>query len=77
MNVGSARALANPGWEERMISAKNYVEEDGQGALRVGSLGVSLDSVVFAFEQGHSAETIQQLYPALNLEEVYGAMSTR
>jgi Protein of unknown function (DUF433) len=58
-----------------MISAKSYVEEDAQSAMRVGSVGVSLDSVVIAFEQGHSAETIQQLYPALNLEEVYGAIA--
>ncbi len=58
-----------------MISSKRYVEEDSQGALRVGSLGVSLDSVVIAFQQGHSAETIQQLYPALSLEEVYGAIA--
>jgi len=26
-----------------MISSKRYVEEDSQGALRVGPLGVSLD----------------------------------
>ena len=58
-----------------MISSKRYVDEDSQGALRVGSLGVSLDSVVIAFQQGHSAETIQQLYPALSLEEVYGAIA--
>jgi len=58
-----------------MISSKRYVEEDSQGALRVGSLGVSLDSVVIAFQQGHSAETIEQLYPALSLEEVYGAIA--
>ena len=58
-----------------MISLKSYVEEDSQGALRVGLLGVSLDSVVIAFQQGHSAETIQQLYPALSLEEVYGAIA--
>ena len=58
-----------------MISSKIYVRDDDQGALRVGSLGVSLDSVVIAFEQGHSAETIQQLYPALGLEEVYGAIA--
>jgi hypothetical protein len=32
-----------------------------------------LDSVVAAFEQGHSAETIRQQYPAVSLEEVYGA----
>ena len=58
-----------------MISSKRYVEEDSQGALRVSALGVSLDSVVIAFQQGHSAETIQQLYPALSLEEVYGAVA--
>ena len=58
-----------------MNSPKRYVEEDSQGALRVGSLGISLDSVVIAFHQGHSAETIQQLYPALSLEEVYGAIA--
>ncbi len=58
-----------------MILSKNYVQEDSQGALRVGSLDISLDSVVIAFQQGHSAETIQQLYPALSLEEVYGAIA--
>jgi uncharacterized protein (DUF433 family) len=58
-----------------MISVKRYVDEDSHGALRVGSLGVSLDSIVIAFQLGHSAETIQQLYPALSLEEVYGAIA--
>ena len=58
-----------------MNASKRYVEKDSQGALRVGSPGVSLDSVVIAFQQGHSAETIQQLYPALSLEEVYGAIA--
>jgi uncharacterized protein (DUF433 family) len=61
--------------EKRMIWSKKYVEEDSHGALRVGSLGVSLDSVVIAFLQGHSPETIQQLYPALSLEDVYGAIA--
>jgi uncharacterized protein (DUF433 family) len=58
-----------------MTSSKAYVAEDSHGVLRVGSLGVSLDSVVIAFQQGHSAETIQQLYPVLTLEEVYGAIA--
>jgi uncharacterized protein (DUF433 family) len=66
---------ARRGSEERMISSKTYVVEDSQGALRVGPLGVSLDSIVIAFLQGQSAETIQQLYPALSLEEVYGAIA--
>ncbi len=34
-----------------------------------------LDSIVASFEQGYSAETIQQQYPALSLEEVYGAIA--
>ena len=58
-----------------MTSSKTYVQKDDHGALRVGNLGVSLDSVVIAFQQGHSAETIQQRYPALTLEEVYGAIA--
>ena len=75
MTSGSLSVAAHLGWEERMIQSKSYVHEDSQGALRVGSLGISLDSVVIAFQQGHSAETIQQLYPALSLEEVYGAIA--
>jgi uncharacterized protein (DUF433 family) len=58
-----------------MNPSKTYVEADSQGALRVGPLGISLDSVVVSFEQGFSAETIQQLYPSLSLEEVYGAIA--
>jgi hypothetical protein len=34
-----------------------------------------LDSVVAAFHQGHSAETIAQQYPVLSLEEIYGAIA--
>ena len=58
-----------------MIASKVYVHEDEQGALRVGSTGVALDSVVHAFQQGHSAETIREQYPALSLEDVYGAIA--
>lgn len=58
-----------------MVYTKTYVHEDSHGALRVGPHGVSLDSVVIAYQKGHSAETIQQLYPALSLEEVHGAIA--
>jgi uncharacterized protein (DUF433 family) len=58
-----------------MVQGKTYVRENEQGGLRVGDLDVSLDSVVIAYQQGHTAETIQQLYPALSLEEVYGAIA--
>ena len=58
-----------------MSITKQYVEQDEQGIFRVGRLGVSLASVVIAFQQGHPAESIQQQYSALTLEEVYGAIA--
>ncbi len=58
-----------------MILPKQYVREDAHGAIRVGNTKISLDSVVYAFRAGHSPETIMQQYPALTLEEVYGAIT--
>jgi uncharacterized protein (DUF433 family) len=58
-----------------MSAEKQYVRLDEHGVLRVGATRVMLDSVVAAFQQGHSAETIQQQYPALSLEEVYGSVA--
>jgi uncharacterized protein (DUF433 family) len=58
-----------------MQSAKSYVEIDAHGVMRVGSSRVMLDSIIASFEQGYSPETIQQQYPALSLEEVYGAIA--
>ncbi len=58
-----------------MGNAEGYVRSDEHGVMRVGKTRVMLDSVVVAFQQGHSPETIQQQYPALTLEEVYGAVA--
>lgn len=51
-----------------------YVEERNGGYYVAGSR-VSLDSVVYAFREGESAEAIQQNFPALTLEQVYGAIA--
>jgi hypothetical protein len=61
MVFGPAGSSAKLGSEECMTSSKGTWGRIPRGALRVGSLGVSLDSVVIAFERGHSAETIHQL----------------
>ena len=58
-----------------MSETKSYVRVDEHGVYRVGDIKVMLDSVVAAFHQGHSAETIQQQYPALSLEDVYGSIA--
>ena len=53
----------------------NDVRTDELGVMRVGESKVMLDSVIAAYQQGHSAETIQQQYPALLLADVYGAIA--
>ncbi|MFO1429554.1 MAG: DUF433 domain-containing protein [Candidatus Competibacteraceae bacterium] len=58
-----------------MQPPKNYVHIDEYGVMRIGNTRVMLDSIVASFEQGYSPETIQQQYPALTLEEVYGAIA--
>ena len=58
-----------------MTTAQDDVRVDEQGVLRVGDSRVMLDSVVAGWQQGHSAETIQQQFPALSLADVYGAIT--
>ena len=58
-----------------MNESKSYIRSDEHGVRRVGSSQVMLDSIVAAFDLGHTAETIQQQYPSLSLEEVYGAIT--
>jgi len=54
--------------------SKEYVELK-EGAYRVGGTRVSLDSVVYEFQNGASPECIRESYPALTLEQVYGAIA--
>jgi uncharacterized protein (DUF433 family) len=53
---------------------KEYVELK-EGAYRVSGTRVSLDSVVYGFQSGESPECIRQSFPALTLEQVYGAIA--
>ncbi len=57
------------------MESKLYVLEDEHGVLRIVGTRVMLDSVVAAFEQGHSPEAIVQQYPSLSLEAMYGAIA--
>ena len=52
-----------------------YVTKLENGAYRVAGTRVSLDSVVYAYWRGESAETIADSFPALTLEQVYGAIA--
>ncbi|MCA1592594.1 MAG: DUF433 domain-containing protein [Acidobacteria bacterium] len=53
---------------------KEYVVQF-EGAYRVAESRVSLDSVVYAFRRGASPESIQRSFPALALEQIYGAIT--
>lgn len=54
--------------------AKEYVEQRGGGFFIAGTR-VSLDSIVYAFLRGESPEGIVESFPALNLEQVFGALA--
>ena len=53
----------------------NYIERQ-DGGYRVRGTRVSLDSVVYRFLEGLSPESIRDdCFPALTLEQVYGAIT--
>lgn len=52
----------------------SYVEQR-DGGYWVAGTRVSLDSVVYVFHEGQSPEMIRQSFPALRLEQVYGAIA--
>ena len=56
------------------MAEKSYIELR-EGVYRVGDTRVSLDSIAYAFLEGHTAESIQQSFPILTLEQVYGAIT--
>jgi len=54
--------------------SKHYVEQR-DGGYWVAGTRVSLDSIVYAFLGGQTAEGIAQAFPVLTLEQVYGAIA--
>ncbi|MEG4799423.1 DUF433 domain-containing protein [Microcoleus sp. ARI1-B5] len=56
------------------LTTKQYIEER-EDCYRIVGKRVSLDSIIYAFLAGQSPESIVQSFPALTLEEVYGAIT--
>jgi len=46
-----------------------------EGVYRIGNTRVSLDSLVYLFREGLSAESMVESYPSLTLEQVHGALA--
>ena len=58
---------------QRDVMAEYVEQREGQYFLR-GSR-VSLDSIVYGFVDGESPETIQENFPTLTLEQIYGTIT--
>jgi uncharacterized protein (DUF433 family) len=56
------------------MMSEEYVESR-DGGFYVSRSRVSLASVIYAFRDGASPETIRQNYPSLSLAQVYGAIA--
>jgi uncharacterized protein (DUF433 family) len=51
-----------------------YVEKIGD-AYRIANSRISLDSIVYAYWNGQTAESIAQSFAGLTLEQVHGALA--
>ncbi len=54
--------------------SKPYIEKR-EGSYWIPDTRISLDSIVYAFLNGQTAESIAQSFPNLTLEQVYGAIT--
>lgn len=52
-----------------------YITKLENGAYRIADTRVSLDSVVYSFRDGRTPEQIVDSFPALTLEQIYGAIA--
>ena len=53
-----------------------YIEKANDNDIyRIVGTRVSLDSIVYAYWRGQTAESIMQSFPVLTLEQVYGALT--
>ncbi|MCX6602389.1 MAG: DUF433 domain-containing protein [Acidobacteria bacterium] len=52
-----------------------YVEQRNGGYYLVARVRISLDSIVYSFNEGQSPEAIQEDFPALTLAQIYGAIA--
>jgi uncharacterized protein (DUF433 family) len=53
---------------------RGYVEQRN-GGYYVAGTRISLDSVVYAFNEGQSPEAIQEDFPLLKRSQIYGAIA--
>jgi uncharacterized protein (DUF433 family) len=58
-----------------MVTPDRYIRQDEHGVMRVGGTRVAFESIIYPIREGRSPESIRQSFPALRLEDVYGAIT--
>jgi uncharacterized protein (DUF433 family) len=56
-------------------TCKIPLHEDATGTIRVENTRVTLDSIIYGFREGASAEEIAERFPAISLNAVYAAIT--
>lgn len=60
---------------DMLIAQPAPCQMDEDGVLRVAGTRVRLDTIIFAFNSGYSAEEILLKYPSLNLTDIYATIT--
>jgi uncharacterized protein (DUF433 family) len=50
------------------------LSQDASGVVRVGGTRVTLATVIYAWQQGHSAEEILEQFPSLQLSDIHAVL---
>src|SRR5882724_8595206 len=79
--MAAATPFARTGVHRESLSSKQeqvmdseYIEERN-GGYYVAGTRISLDSIVFSFNEGQSPEAIQEDFPLLKRSQIYGAIA--
>src|SRR5688572_16819236 len=73
MGEGISPLCYNPKYERDTRRQSHY--SDDFGRLRISGTRVLLDVVIYAYHQGKTSEQIVQMYPSLNLDNLYLALA--
>lgn len=59
-----------------LLQAETYpLEYDSRGTLRIEGTRIPIDTIVYSFQEGQSAEEICEHFPVLELGSVYAAIT--
>lgn len=58
-----------------MVAEPHPLQTDERGVVKVAGTRITLDTIVYAFQEGASAEEIAYRYPSLDLADIYSTIT--